>query len=81
MSEQRSRLRITWVKSGIGYAGDQKRTVAALGLRRLHQVVEHEDSPSVRGMVAKVRHLVTSEVLSAPAGEQPAGRRAAKREG
>ncbi len=52
------RIAITLVKSPIGYARDQKATVRALGLTRLHQTVEKEDSPSIRGMVAKVRHLV-----------------------
>jgi large subunit ribosomal protein L30 len=56
-----SRLRITYVKSTIGYARDQGETVRALGLRRLNQVVEHEDSPSLRGMLRKVRHLVRVE--------------------
>ncbi len=54
-------LRITLVKSPIGYAQRQKRTLRALGLRRMHQTVEHEDSPVIRGMVAKVRHLVRVE--------------------
>ncbi len=58
------RLRVTWTKSGIGYARDQKATIRALGLKRLHHVVEHDDSPSIRGMVHKVRHLVTVEELS-----------------
>lgn len=53
-----SRLRISWHKSAIGYAGDQKRTLQALGLRRLGQTVEHDDSRAVRGMINKVRHLV-----------------------
>ncbi|HEV3233890.1 MAG TPA: 50S ribosomal protein L30 [Candidatus Dormibacteraeota bacterium] len=52
-------LRITYRKSAIGYSRDQKATVAALGLRRLHQTVEHKDTPQVRGMVHKVAHLVT----------------------
>ncbi|OGO02780.1 MAG: 50S ribosomal protein L30 [Chloroflexi bacterium RBG_13_54_8] len=56
-----ARLRITWIKSGIGYARDQRRTVKALGLHRLHQTVEQDDSPSVRGMIDKVRHLVKVE--------------------
>lgn len=54
-------LRITLVKSPIGYAERQKRTVRALGLRRLNQTVEHEASPVIRGMVAKIHHLVTVE--------------------
>jgi len=55
------KLRITWVKSGIGYSRDQKRTLKALGFRRLNQSVVHEDSTSLRGMVNKVRHLVKVE--------------------
>ena len=58
---QMSTLRITWIKSGVGYARDQRRTLRALGLRRLHQTVEREDSPSTRGMVFKVKHLVEVE--------------------
>lgn len=54
-------LYITWVKSDIGYAKDQRMTLRALGLHRLHQSVKHEDSPSVRGMIAKVKHLVEVE--------------------
>ena len=56
-----AKLYITLVKSGIGGARDQKRTLRALGLRRLHQTVEHDDSPSIRGMVAKVQHLLNVE--------------------
>ena len=54
-------LRITLVKSPIGYSKRQKSTLRALGLRRMHQTVEHEDTPVIRGMVAKVRHLVRVE--------------------
>ena len=57
------RLKITLRKSGIGHPQDQKDTIRALGLRRLHQTVEHEDSPTVRGMVEKVKHLVVVKVL------------------
>lgn len=53
-----AKLRITWKKSAIGYKEDQKRTIEALGLRRLGQTVEHGDSRAVRGMITKVRHLV-----------------------
>jgi large subunit ribosomal protein L30 len=56
-----NKLYITWVKSAIGYAKDQKMTLRALGLHRLHQSIKHEDSPSVRGMIAKVKHLVEVE--------------------
>lgn len=56
-----AKLSITWVKSGIGYKEDQKRTLKALGFKRLNQSVSHEDSASVRGMINKVRHLVKVE--------------------
>ena len=52
------KLQITWVRSEIGRTRDQRRTIAALGLHRLNQCVEHEDTPSIRGMVNKVKHLV-----------------------
>ncbi len=58
-----ARLRIIWSKSAIGYREDQKRTIRALGLRRLGQSVEHSDSPDVR-MIHKVRHLVTVEEVA-----------------
>jgi len=51
-------LKIKWVVSAIGCTRDMRQTVRGLGLRRLQQVVECEDTPSVRGMVHKVRHLV-----------------------
>ena len=56
-----ARLQVTLVKSGIGYGEDQKRTLKALGLRRLNQSVTHNDSASIRGMITKVRHLVKVE--------------------
>ncbi len=54
-------LRITLVKSPIGYTQRQKDTVRALGLRRMNQTVEHTDSPVIRGMVTKVSQLVQVE--------------------
>lgn len=54
-------LRITLVKSPIGYSLRQKRTVRALGLRRLRQTVEQVDNPAVRGMITKIQHLVQVE--------------------
>lgn len=60
MSSQ-GKLKITWVKSAIGYKKNQKATIAALGLQKLRQVVEHNDTPQVRGMVFTVRHLVKCE--------------------
>ncbi len=59
-----SKLRISWRKSAIGYGGDQKRTIQALGLRRLGQTVEHRDTPAIRGMITKVRHLVKVAEIS-----------------
>ena len=56
-----ARLSITLVRSVIGNKADQRRTVECLGLRRLHQTVVHTDTPSIRGMVHKVRHLVVVE--------------------
>ncbi|MBM3947828.1 MAG: 50S ribosomal protein L30 [SAR202 cluster bacterium] len=53
-----AKLTITWKKSAIGYTQDQRRTIAGLGLRKLHQTVVHDDTPSIRGMVNLVRHLV-----------------------
>ena len=57
-----AKLRITWVKSGIGYAQTQKKTLKALGFNRLNQSVVHDDSRSMRGMLNKVRHLIKVEV-------------------
>lgn len=57
------KLRITLVKSPVGYRRDQKRTVRALGLRKMHQTVELGDTPTIRGMVNKVSHLVAVEKL------------------
>ena len=54
-------LRVTLVRSPIGFTKDQKATVKALGLRRMHQTVEHEDSPALRGMVNKIIHLLKVE--------------------
>ncbi len=61
-----SRLKVTWVKSCIGYPEDQRRTIKALGLRRLKSQVVHQDSPTLRGMVAKVIHLVKVEEVKEP---------------
>lgn len=56
-----TKLRITWIKSGIGYEASQRRTLRSLGFHRLNQSVVHEDTNSIRGMINKVRHLVTVE--------------------
>jgi large subunit ribosomal protein L30 len=52
---------VTLVRSPIGYTKDQKQTVLALGLRRMHQTIEHRDTPALRGMIRKVVHLVQVE--------------------
>ncbi|HEX7365222.1 MAG TPA: 50S ribosomal protein L30 [Dehalococcoidia bacterium] len=59
-----AKLRIKWIKSDIGFSGDQKRTIRALGFHRLNGTVEKEDSPSVRGMITKVSHLVEVEIVN-----------------
>ncbi len=52
-------IKIKQIRSRIGVPATQKRTLDALGLRKLNRVVEHEDTPSILGMVEKVKHLVT----------------------
>lgn len=54
-------LRVRLVRSPIGYTKDQRATARALGLRRLHQTVEHKDTPTLRGMIQKIVHLVQVE--------------------
>ncbi|MCR5365965.1 MAG: 50S ribosomal protein L30 [Prevotella sp.] len=51
-------IKIKQIKSKIGFPVDQKRTLEALGLHKISQVVEKEDNPVIRGMIRKVRHLV-----------------------
>lgn len=55
------KLRVTLIKSPIGYSRKQKRTVRALGLRKMHQTVELKSTPTIRGMVETVKHLVVIE--------------------
>ncbi len=54
-------VRVTLVRSPIGYSKDHRATARALGLRRMHQTVEHQDNPTVRGMIQKIIHLVKIE--------------------
>ena len=63
VDKKKAKLRITLVKSAIGYSQRQKGTVKALGLRRMKQSVVHEDNAVIRGMVNKVGHLVEVEEL------------------
>ena len=53
-----AKIRIKLIKSSIGYSIKQKRVLRALGLKRLNQTIDHDDSPVLRGMIKKVRHLV-----------------------
>ncbi|HQG01549.1 MAG TPA: 50S ribosomal protein L30 [Fervidobacterium sp.] len=55
------KLKITLVRSTIGYKYDQKDTVRRLGLKKMHQTVVKEDNPQIRGMIEKVKHLLTVE--------------------
>ena len=52
-------IKVKQIKSRIGASADQKRTLLALGLRKISQIVEVEDNPSIRGMIRKVHHLTT----------------------
>ncbi len=72
-----ARLRITLVKSPIGYAQDQKDTVRMLGLRKMWATVEQADNPGIRGMIHKVRHLVRVETAEGDGnGVEEGGQRA-----
>ena len=53
-----AKIRAKWIKSAIGFSLRQKRTIKALGFKKLQSVVEHEDTPQIRGMIKKVSHLV-----------------------
>jgi large subunit ribosomal protein L30 len=69
-----ARLRITQTKSASGHPEDQKRTVRALGIRRMQQTVEHSDTPQIRGMVFKVADLLAQHVLGFIAEQIPCTR-------
>ncbi|RPJ49263.1 MAG: 50S ribosomal protein L30 [Candidatus Latescibacterota bacterium] len=56
-----ARIKIVQVRSAIGRLKVQKTTIRTLGIHRLHEAVIHEDTPQVRGMIARVRHLLTVE--------------------
>ena len=56
-----AKLKITQIKSRIGSSAIQKKNLDALGLRKINQTVEHEDSAVILGMIAKVKHLVKTE--------------------
>jgi large subunit ribosomal protein L30 len=58
MAKKTGTVKLKWIRSFIGCPRDMRATVRGLGFRRMQQVVEREDTPAVRGMVDKVRHLV-----------------------
>lgn len=60
-----SKVRVTLRRSPIGRQGTQKRTLEALGLRKINQSVEHNDSPGLRGQIDKVKHLIEWEAADA----------------
>jgi large subunit ribosomal protein L30 len=60
-SDSEKVVRVTLVKSPIGYSVRHKQTIKALGLKRMHQTVEHQNTPTLRGMLALVAHLVEVE--------------------
>ena len=60
-ASSQKKVRITLVRSPIGYSYRQKATVKALGLHRMHQTIEHNDTPALRGMIAKISHLLEVE--------------------
>jgi large subunit ribosomal protein L30 len=58
---KQKKIKITLIKSPIGYSQRQKGTVSALGLKKVNQTVEHKDTPVIRGMISKISHLVQVE--------------------
>jgi len=58
-----AKIKVTKVKSAINRTKKQKRTLEALGLKKIGQVVEHDDTPNILGMVNKVKHLVSMETV------------------
>ena len=58
MTKKNATLKIRWVRSSIGCPREMRETIRGLGFRRLYQTVERPDTPSIRGMIARVQHLV-----------------------
>ena len=63
-------LRIKLIKSPIGHTPANRATVRALGLRKVHQVVERPDSPAIRGMIHRIQHLLVVETLNGKSQER-----------
>ena len=57
------KLKVTQIQSSIGNKVKAKRTIEALGLKRMHHTVVHEDNPQIRGMIFRVKHMVTVEEI------------------
>jgi large subunit ribosomal protein L30 len=68
------KLRISYTKSAISYSYTQKETIRSLGLKKLNSTVIQDDTPSVRGMIFKVQHLVTVEELEGEGSTEPRAR-------
>ncbi|HEX9660326.1 MAG TPA: 50S ribosomal protein L30 [Rhodothermales bacterium] len=64
MAKKTNKLKITQIRSGIDRPERQKRTIRALGIRKLHHTVVHDDTPQIRGMIHKISHLVSVEEIS-----------------
>lgn len=64
MAKKTSKLKITQIRSGIDRPERQRRTIRALGIRKLNHTVVHADTPQIRGMIEKVSHLVSVEEFS-----------------
>ena len=58
-----AKIKVTKIKSAINRTKNQKRTLEALGLKKIGQTIEHEDTPNILGMVNKVKHLVSVETV------------------
>ena len=58
-----AKIKVTKVKSAINRTLNQKRTLEALGLKKIGQTIEHEDTPNILGMINKVKHLVSTETV------------------
>jgi large subunit ribosomal protein L30 len=67
-----TRLRIKQTRSGVGRLGDHKKVLRALGLKHPGSVVEHGDTPTIRGMVNKVKHLIEVEIIEEEAASSEA---------
>jgi len=64
MANKKGQLKITQVKSGIGFHKSQKQTLVALGLKKMHQTVVHNATPQIEGMIRKVENLVSVEEVN-----------------